>query len=173
MKRMMMWLAVATLIPVVATAETPDPQHRMLEGLSGHWHVSQSLWLDGATTPKIDAGTADFAMVLRGRHLRQTLRIDDGTGFEGLGYIGYDGGGDGSFFSTWMDVNFPGMVVAKGSCDLAMGRCTFSGEMAGQPAIPVRETLTITGPDQMRYEFYETRGGAETLAVRLDYTRGP
>ncbi len=172
MKRMTKWLAMAAAVPVVAAAEAPDPQHRMLEGLSGHWHVSQSLWLDGATTPKVDVGTADFAMVLRGRHLRQTLRIADGTGFEGLGYIGYDRG-DGGFFSTWMDVNFPGMVVAKGGCDLTAGRCTFSGEMAGRPAVPVRETLTISGPEQMRYEFYETRGGAETLAVRLDYTRRP
>lgn len=173
MKRMI-WLALTVLLPAAAAAETPDPQHAWLSGLAGTWRVEQSLWLDGAKTPKVDAGTADFAMVLRGRHLKQSLRIDDGTGFEGLGYIGYDGG-DGRFFSTWMDVNFPGMVLAKGSCDLTAGVCTFTGEMAaspGHPAVPVREILTVTGRDHMRYEFHETRGGVEALAVRLDYTRG-
>jgi hypothetical protein len=174
MKRIAMWLTLAALMPVAAaaqmTTETPDAQHAMLAGLAGKWTVAQSLWLDGATTPKVDSGTADFAMVLRDRHLRQTLRIDDGTGFEGLGYIGYDGG-EGGFFTTWMDVNFPGIVVARGNCDLAAGACTFIGALPGSPAVPVRETLTLPDRDHMRYEFYETRGGAEALAVRLDYSR--
>ncbi|ESQ87101.1 hypothetical protein ABAC460_21260 [Asticcacaulis sp. AC460] len=170
MKPVLGLLAIAMLMPVAAVAQTPDPQHRMLTGLAGAWDVKQSLWLAPAKDPKIDSGTADFAMVLNGRHLRQTLRIADGTGFEGLGYIGFDGG---AFFTTWMDVNFPGMVLARGDCDLNTPACTFSGEMAmpGGPAMPVRETLTITDPAHMRYEFYETRGGVEALAVRLDYSR--
>lgn len=171
-------LLALSLLPLpaaalAAAARTPeaDAQHRALAALAGHWTVTQSLWLDGAATPKIDAGDADFAMVLNGRHLKQTLHINDGTGFEGLGYLGYDSG-SGQAFSTWMDVNFPGMVVAWGGFDAGAKGFILTGAM-GADKVPVREVMTLTDSDHFRYEFYETHQGRETLAVRLDYTRAP
>ena len=154
-------LALACL-PLPAFAAT-DAQHSFLAGMAGTWSVEQTLWLDGA--PRVDHGTAEFAMVLNQRHLRQSLKIDDGTGFEGLGYVGYD---DGRFFTTWMDVNFPGMVLAYGDCDQAMKTCVFTGHMGD---VPVREVLTVGDANHIRYEFYETRSGKESLGVQLDYIR--
>ncbi len=169
-------VATLAIFPLSARAAAPDAPHRVLAGLAGTWKVKQSLWLGGATTPKTDTGTADFALVLNGRHLRQTLHIDDGTGFEGLGYLGYDSGA-ARMFSTWMDVTFPGLVVAYGAADPAGRTYVLTGTMApSQPdgaPLPVREVMTITDPDHMRYDYYETRGGAEALTVRLDYTRVP
>ena len=163
---------MALLATPAAAQTTPDAQHAMLAGLAGHWSVKQSLWLGDAKTPKIDTGTADFAMVLNGRHLRQDLRINDGTAFEGLGYIGYDSG-DGRFFTTWMDVNFPGLIVAHGGYDQAAKTYVFTGSMAGPggKATPVREVMTIADDDHMRYDYYETHDGHEALTVRLDYSR--
>ncbi|MBW8881933.1 MAG: DUF1579 family protein, partial [Asticcacaulis sp.] len=138
-------LALACL-PLSAIAAPLDAQHGFLASLAGTWSVEQTLWINDA--PKVDHGAADFAMVLNQRHLRQNLRIDDGTGFEGLGYIGYD---NGRFFTTWMDVNFPGMVLAYGDCDAKA--CVFTGKMG---EIPVREVLTISDANHFRYEFYET-----------------
>jgi hypothetical protein len=170
-------LALALLLPAVSVRAQPaavDAEHAMLKTLAGHWMVKQSLWLGDATTPKIDSGTADFVMVLKGRHLRQTLHIADGTDFEGLGYIGYDSG-DEQFFSTWMDVNFPGLVVAYGGFDEGAKAYIFKGGMApstpdGQ-GVPVRETMTITDHNHMRYDYYETHGDKEALTVRLEYSR--
>ncbi len=163
-------LAIALLFPAAAQAQqkASDPQHQMLAGLAGHWTVAQSLWLEGAKNAKIDTGAADFSMVLNGRHLRQTLHIADGTGFEGLGYIGYDTA-DGRFFTTWMDVNFPGLVVAYGGPDAAGKSYVFTGTMA--PATPVREVMTLIDAGHMRYEYYESHAGKESLTVRLDYSR--
>lgn len=158
-------IAAALIAAAVAAAPAPDAQHRMLAGLSGTWTVKQSLWLDAAKPPKVDTGAADFAMVLNGRHLKQTLRIADGTGFEGLGYIGYDNA-SGQFFSTWMDVNFPGIVVAWGGQD--GNAYVLRGTMG---TVPVREVLTITDGDHVDYRFYETHEGKEALVVELEYTR--
>ncbi len=145
----------------------PDAQHQFLVGLSGTWSVKQSLWLTAGQPPKLDTGTAEFSMVLNGRHLRQDLKIDDGTGFEGLGYLGYDTA-SGQFFSTWMDVNFPGLVVAYGGFDAPAKAYVLNGSMAG---IPVRDVLTVTDTDHFRYAYYETRNGTEALTVQLDYSR--
>lgn len=157
-------IIAALMAAALAAGPAPDVQHRTLAGLSGHWSVKQSLWL-GGSEPKVDTGSADFAMVLNGRHLRQTLHIADGTGFEGLGYIGYDSDA-GRVFSTWMDVNFPGIVVAYGTED--GGAWVLKGSMG---TVPVREVLTIADPDHFDYRFYETHDGKEALVVELDYTR--
>src|SRR4051794_41043817 len=95
MKSTHVLLAILVALPMAGAAlpatpaATLDPQHGRLAGLVGRWSVRQSLWTTPGAPPRIDRGTADFAMVLNRRHLRQTLRIADGTNFEGLGYIGY------------------------------------------------------------------------------------
>jgi hypothetical protein len=45
--------------------------------------------------------------------------------------------------------------------------------MAGKhgASVPVREVMRIADHDHFTYEFYETRGGKEALAIRLQYTR--
>jgi len=80
-----------------------------------------------------------------------------------------------TFFSTWMDVNFTGLIVARGSYDAAAGRYTFVGETPDfdhpGKSIPLREVLTRQDDDHFTYAYYETRDGREAEAVRLDYTR--
>ena len=158
-------MIAAILAAGLAAAPALDTEHQMLAGLSGHWVVKQSLWLDTSGKAKVDTGSADFGMVLKGRHLRQTLHIADGTGFEGLGYIGYDNA-TGQFFTTWMDVNFPGIVVAYGGKD--GDAYVLKGNM-GQ--VPVREVLKIVDHDHVDYRFYETHDGKEALVVELEYSR--
>lgn len=173
MKIIAMCATLLCAVPAAAGAQTIDPQHQALASLAGTWTVKQSLWLGDAQSPKIDTGTADFAVVLK-RQLRQSLHIADGTDFEGLGYIGYDNG-SAQYFTTWMDVNFPGIVVAYGAYDDASKTYVFRGTMAastpGEAGIPVREVMTVTDARHFRYDYYETRGGKESLTVRLDYTR--
>ena len=166
-------LLAAPLPAQEARAVAPDREHQLLASLAGKWEVKQSLWIAPGAAPKLDEGRADLAMVLNGRHLRQTLRIADGTNFEGLSYVGYDNAAR-RFFSTWMDVNFPGLVVAYGGFDAATNAITLRGSIASSPErepVPVREVLTVIDPDHFRYEFFETRGGIEALAVKLDYAR--
>lgn len=170
MKLIIGLLALALATPACAQ-ETLDPQHSALAHLAGAWTVQQSLWLGDATAPKIDSGQADFTVVLN-HQLQQSLHINDGTHFEGLGYIGFDNASV-QYFSTWMDVNFPGIVVAYGDFDPTANTYVLKGSMSsstGNP-VPVREVMTVADPDHFRYEYYETHAGKEALTVRLDYTR--
>ncbi|HWT51581.1 MAG TPA: DUF1579 family protein [Caulobacter sp.] len=171
--------ATAVLVMLVATGARAEPvndvQHAALARLAGHWNVSQTYWTDPGAKPVVDPGEADFAMVLQGRHLRQTLRIaSKEKPFEGLGYIGYDTAAK-TFFSTWMDVNFTGFIVAKGDYDPTARRYTFVGAVP-DPArpgatAPLREVMTVQDEDHFTYDYFETREGREFQAVRLEYAR--
>lgn len=168
---------IGTVIGTGAHAAPPDAEHAALAKLAGHWSVKQSYWTSPEKPPAVDQGEADLAMVLDGRHLRQTLHIAaKDKPFEGLGYIGYDTAAK-TFFSTWMDVNFTGFIVAKGGYDEAAGRYTFVGATPDfdhpGATIPLREVMTVVDGDHFTYDYYETREGREARAVRLEYTRGP
>ncbi len=177
---MRIWLraasAIGAMIGTVAHAAPLDPEHAALARLAGHWSVRQTFWTTPDAPPAIDQGDADFTMVLDGRHLRQDLHIAAKTPFQGLGYIGYDTGAK-TFFSTWMDVNFTGFIVAKGDYDAVARRYTFKGEVpdSARPGttIPLREVLSVRDDDHFTYAYYETHGGKENQAVQLDYTRVP
>ena len=156
------------------SAATPHtgPQYAQLATLSGHWAVRQSIWTDPKTPPVIDHGTATYAMVLGGHHLRQDLHIASSKRFEGLGYIGYDDA-TGKYYSSWMDTNFSGIILAHGDFDAASRTYTFTADMPnkGGAPIPVREVLRIADNGHFVYEYYETRDSKEALAVSLQYTR--
>lgn len=158
-----------------ASKEQPDPQHARLASMAGRWTVKQSLWMKPGEQPRIDHGSATLSMVLNGRHLRQDLHIDSpDKPFDGLGYIGYDNA-TSEYFSTWMDVNFTGLVLAQGGFDTATSTYTFKGSMAdaskGGAKIPLREVLRVIDNNHFTYEYYEDHGTGEALAVRLEYTR--
>jgi hypothetical protein len=165
---------------VVAAAETAalapaaahDAAARRLDWLAGRWSVRQSFWTDPAKAPAVDTGTAVFARVLEGRHLRQELRIDAAKPFHGLGYLGYDEAA-GRYDSLWMDVNFGGLVLARGDCRADGRSCTFLGAMSGAhgATVPVREVMEATDADHFSYAYYERHDGREALTVKLDYTR--
>ena len=150
------------------------PQHRRLAELVGTWKVTQSFWTTGNPTPKIDTGSATYAMVLGGRHLRQDLRIDSpGKAFEALGYVGYDNM-SGRYYSSWMDINLTGLIIAYGDYDAATHTYTFAGTLPGSAAgktIPLRSELRVLDANHFTYDFYESHDGNEALAVRLEYTR--
>lgn len=170
-------LIVVGMAGSLVNAEPLGAEHAALAGLAGHWSVKQALWATPGGTPAIDYGDADFAMVLDGRHLRQNLRIAaKDKPFEGLGYIGYDTAAK-RFFSTWMDVNFTGFIVAEGDYDGAAKRYVFMGQVpnSARPGttITLREVMSVQDKDHFSYDYYETLDGKETQAVRLEYTRLP
>lgn len=174
-------LALALAFPGVpggARAAEPGPRQPIeahyapLASLAGHWVVRQSMWLDAESAPVVDRGTADFAMVLGGRHVRQVLHIASSKPFEGLGYIGYDDAA-GTYDSSWMDTNFGGIILAHGGYDATNRTWVFSGAMTGKGGapVPVREVMRVADSDHFIYQYYETRHGKEAIAVSLEYTR--
>lgn len=160
-----------TPAPSPGAAGSIGDEHRRLGELTGRWTVRQSLWLPGQP-PQVDNGTASFTAVLGGRHLQQDLRIRSSVPFRGLGYMGYDNT-TGRYYTSWMDINFTGVLVLHGDYDAAAKTYRFTGEMAGEGGarIPTREELLVLDSHHMVARYYETHGGQEALMVELDYSR--
>lgn len=59
-----------------------------------------------------------------GRRRRQKLHIASGKPFEGLGYIGYNDV-TGKYYSSWMDSNFAGIILAYSTYGTASHTCQF------------------------------------------------
>ena len=166
-------VAVGLIAPLAQAAVPDDPQHQMLAELAGHWDVHQQLWMSQGKPPQVDEGTAELTTVL-GHHLQQRLTIPGKSPFEGLGYLGFDSA-TGSYFTSWMDVNFPGLIVARGEADTSGKLITLRGTMSDsadpQTPVPVRELVHLIDRNHFSYEYFETRDGKESLTVRLAYTR--
>jgi len=133
------------------------------------------MWVAAGKPPQIDRGSAVVSPVLGGSRLRQELHIDaKDKPFDGLGYFGYDNA-TREYYSTWMDINFPGLIVATGGFDAASARYTFRAMVpdSTKPGtqIPLREVLHVIDANHFMYEYYEDRGKGEALAVRLEYVR--
>lgn len=177
---------ILNLVAAQAAADTQQPaqappanaaaavgeQHRRLAALAGQWRVQQSLWLNEATVPQVDSGTALFTAVLGGRHLQQDLRVRSHPPFQGLGFTGYDNV-TRQYYTSWMDINFTGVLLLHGDYDAAAKVYRFSGAMAGAAgeSVPTREELQIVDGKHFVARFFETRRGRESLVVELDYSR--
>ncbi len=68
-----------------------------------------------------------------------------------------------------MDVNFTGLIVARGAYDAAARRYTFTG--AAPDGAPLLKVMTVQDDDHFTYDYYETHGGKESQAVRQRYAR--
>lgn len=170
--KVLVFLAGAVAAPPADSAAI----HAQLARFSGTWSVTQSFWSAPNAAAVIDQGRARFTMVLAARHLREELTIASKTPFEALSYIGYDDK-TGRYFSTWMDVNFNGLILAEGSYDAASRSYVFRGKMATGPdpskAVPVREVLTVSDDNHFTYDFFEQHAGKDMHVVRLTYARSP
>lgn len=158
--------------PSTNAAAVVGDEHRRLAALTGLWRVKQSLWLVAGQPPQVDSGTALFTTVLGGRHLQQDLRIGSTTPFQGLGYTGYDNT-TGRYYTSWMDINFTGVLLLRGDHDARTNTYRFAGEMSGEGGerIPTREELRVLDANHLLVRFYETRRGRESLVVELEYSR--
>lgn len=175
-RTLLLALAIAAM-PLASFAATPPPdaEHARLATLAGRWDVVQTMWTSPGKAPQVDRGSATITPVLNGSRLRQELHIDaKDKPFDGLGYLGYDNTGR-EYYSTWMDINFPGIIVATGGYDAADARYTFRATLAdGANAgaqIRLREVLHAIDANHFSYEYFEDRGKGESLAVRLEYAR--
>ena len=159
-------------LPSASVTDAVSKEHARLAAFAGLWNVKQSLWLKAGEPPQIDTGTAEFATVLGGRALRQDLRISSRTPFQGIGYTGYDTA-TRTYFSSWMDVNFTGLLVLHGDRDERTNTWRFSGSMPGADgtAIPTREELQVLDAAHFIVRYFETRPAGEALVVQLEYSR--
>lgn len=160
----------ATSPPLTAHAASEERGH--LAALAGTWNVKQSLWLKHGEPPQVDSGTAEFILELGGRALRQDLRVDSSTPFQGVGITGYDNV-TRTWFTSWTDVGYTDLMLLRGVRDEGASTWRFSGTMhdVDGATIPTREELTLLDKDHLIARYYETKQGREALVVQLEYSR--
>ncbi len=180
-------LALAFLLPgLPALAETaserlaaPGTEHAWMEPLAGRWTVAMRVWPGPGAEPfEIPGMTAERALILGGRYLREVLIGGDGTPMREatMGYNRLDG----RFELVTVDSFEPGQMVYLGRDDAVGGTVSLYGESteAGMGAEPtgrkrdLRFDFVIEDADtnvqriHVRYP-----GGEEYLFVEQRFTR--
>lgn len=181
-------LACLLLFPLVAPAQdeaavaaweaaaTPGAEHAQLaEHFVGTWDTKMTLWMDPVTPPLVETGRAVASTELGGRHVRMDFHGNFmGAPFEGTGSTGYDNVRR-QYVSTWKDNMSTAVMFSYGDYDAATSTYTFRSE-APDPLdagvmVPIRETVRIVDGDHHVLEMFETRDGAETRTMRIEFTR--
>lgn len=180
-------LALVLLFPgLPAGAETasdrlaaPGPEHGWMVPLTGNWKVAMRVWPGPGAEPfEIPGMTADRAMILGGRYLREVLIGGDGTPVREatMGYNRLEG----RFELVTVDSFEPGQMVYVGRGDESAGTVSLFGESteAGMGAEPsgrkrdLRFDFVVEDADtnvqriHVRYP-----GGEEYLFVEQRFTR--
>ncbi len=153
----------------------PGAGHARLKALEGKWTFTGKFWMAEGAPPSDMTGSMDYAWVLDGRFLKESVRSEfDGRPFEGWGMMGYDNMTK-QYQSTWCDNMSTGMLVFTGTYDEATKSITSRGEgsdpMSGGMA-KVRSVMSLSDPNSIKYEHFESKGGAkEFKTMEIIYSR--
>jgi hypothetical protein len=163
------------MMEAMQRAMQPGENHTLLAALVGEWTYTMKFWMEPGAPPMESTGRGVYTMLLGGRYLRSEADgLVMGQPFHGLGLTGYDNV-TRRFVATWIDDMGTGIVYMTGTYDSAAKRFTYlmdeDDPVHPGVKIPVRETLTLTGPDKHVMEWYESRGGKEAKTMEIVYTR--
>ena len=160
----------------------PGKNHQLLAALVGTWDYQMKFWMTPGAPPVEARGTAARKPTLDGHYFimdsaaKMQMPGPDGkmvdVPFKGMAIEGYDNV-KGKFVSTWIDNMGTGIIMAEGTYDAATKTFTYHYEEEMMPGTKtrVRETIKVLDQDHHVYEWYETRGGAETKTMELACTR--
>ena len=158
-------------------AAKPGPPHRVLASLAGRWEVEGSAWSSPTAPPARWTGTATATSTMEGRYLETELAGTLlGRSFTARSVVGFDNVA-GQFAGAWWDDVGTNLLSMAGAFDETTRTFTYSGEMADleRPGgrVTVRLALRLEGPDTQVAEWFESRNGNESLAVRMICRRVP
>jgi hypothetical protein len=156
-------------------AAMPGPPHRLLASMAGRWDVEGTSWSTPAAPPARWSGAATATATMDGRFLETELAGTLlGRSFTARSVVGFDNVA-GRFAGAWWDDVGTALLSMAGSFDEATRTFTYRGEMADleRPgrSVTVRLTIRLDGADSHTAEWFESRGGNETLAVRMTCRR--
>ncbi|MEO8505125.1 MAG: DUF1579 domain-containing protein [Acidobacteriota bacterium] len=160
------------MMEAYAKAGTPGPEHMQMGKMVGTWDMDVTAY--GGPTPEHDKGTAEFASLLGGRVLTQTVHSTMmGQPYEGMGTQGYDNVSK-KYWSIWMDSMSTGPLTSWGTCDAA-GACTYEGTsndpITGKAA-KFHMTLKPDGADKQAFELSGPGpDGKQMKMMEIVYTR--
>lgn len=153
----------------------PGEHHRHLKQLAGRWKLEVKNWFaDPAGPPEITQGTANVAMIMGDRYLREEVKGEMAEGlFEGMGVTGYDNVKK-KYVSTWVDNMGSGIMVSEGACE--GGRVfNWTGKqtdpMTGKESTS-RMVSRIVDDSKHIFEMYgKSPDGKEFKMLEITYTR--
>jgi hypothetical protein len=161
-----------------------NENHKLLSGLDGTWSYKIKFWMNGDPTskPEESSGTAIRKSIMGGRFTvmdvsgKMKMPGPDGkmkeTEFKGQGIDGYDNAKQ-KFVGSWVDNMGTGIMMSEGTYDPATKAMTYTAEYQMTPTMKqqIREVITLTDKDHMKFEWYEARGGQEMKTMEINYSR--
>lgn len=153
----------------------PGAGHARLKALEGKWTFTGKFWMAEGAPASDMTGTMDYAWVLDGRFMKETVRSEfGGMPFEGWGMMGYDNMTK-QYQSTWCDNMSTGMLFFTGTYDEAAKTITSRAEGSdpmGGGMTKVRSVMSLSDPNTIKYEHFESKGGAkEFKTMEIIYSR--
>ena len=161
-----------------------NENHKLLSGLDGTWNYKIKFWMNGdpSSKPEESSGTAIRKSMMGGRFTvmdvsgKMKMPGADGkmkeTEFKGQGIDGYDNAKQ-KFVGSWVDNMGTGIMMSEGTYDPATKTMTYTADYQMTPSMKqqIREVITLTDKDHMKFEWLENRGGQDVKTMQIDYTR--
>jgi len=154
---------------------TPGAPHQLLGGMAGSWATKTKAWMDPTQPPMESAGSAEQAMILGGRFLRQEFTGDMMGGvYNGIGFTGYSNHSK-KYVSTWMDSSSTDIMYFEGtgSADgktITLETGYYEDPFRGQ--MKWRSVTKVVDDRTWMFELYgvDKKGKAERM-IEITYTR--
>jgi uncharacterized protein DUF1579 len=161
-----------------------NENHKLLSSLDGTWNYKIKFWMNGdpSSKPEESSGTAIRKSMMGGRFTvmdvsgKMKMPGPDGkmkeTEFKGQGIDGYDNAKQ-KFVGSWVDNMGTGIMMSEGTYDPATKTMTYTADYQMTPSMKqqIREVITLTDKDHMKFEWLENRGGQDVKTMQIDYTR--
>ena len=147
-------------------AAKPGKHHEHLNLLVGEWEGTFRMWMAPDTAAMEVTGTVVRTWIMDGRYIKENV---SGTGFEGLGFIGYNNV-DGQYEVVWMENFATAIMFETGWYDPDEKTMHFSGTRRDAETGKVIRTASkmdlsspdhhkfvawTVGPDGRRYKSFE------------------
>jgi hypothetical protein len=158
-----------------AALSKPGSHHEVLSMLVGEWDVDVVSWSDPNANPERFRAYSSAAWVLGYRFVREKFKsLAEGPRYEGLGFIGYDSGGN-LYNTVWMDSLNTAVATSKGTFDPTTATFALKGEMYDPLSGRTKETHTfirILSKDSYEVSMVDrTARGQDFRALELTYRR--
>lgn len=153
---------------------TPGENHKVLDGVVGHWDYVVKWWMAPEGEPEISKGTNENKWLMGGRYMQfltQGTYMDQP--FEGMGLMGFDNGKK-KYESTWIDNMGTGIMTAQSTYDpqkkLFTEHGRFTDPMQGE--LSFRGEIALIDNDHYVYKMHTPgKNGQEFLMMEVSYTR--
>lgn len=152
----------------------PGAEHKAMSKIVGRWNAAGKMWMDPAAPPTESKGVMEYKSDLEGRYFLGAYKGElMGMPFEGRSVDGYDRFKK-EYFSYWYDTMGTGVMALRGTASadgkvITMEGTSFDPSVGAD--VTYKTVTTWVNDNTMKFEMFSLKGGKETKAMEIVYTR--